>query len=140
MPIRVRASKDLGLVLFDFEGVVTLAEFERLAVPLVDQPGYALMPSMLVDMSLAKKVDGPSEIIRRQARLVGEKVDGEIAPGAKLALVATNPEFFGLSRMYQTLRSDSPVEVSIFRTREEAETWLGLPAGYEEQLSEITVS
>jgi hypothetical protein len=34
---------------------------------------------------------------------------------------------FGLSRMYQAFRSDSPAEIGVFRELHEARAWLGLP-------------
>ena len=137
MPIRVSASTDLGLVLVVFDGVVTADELERDLVPLIDQPGIALLRSMLLDMTTAARGDAPSELIRRYARHVGERIDEQIEFGSKVALVATNPEFFGLSRMYQTLRSDSPVAVEIFHSRGEAEAWLELPDDYAAQLTDI---
>jgi hypothetical protein len=137
MPIRVSASTELGFVLVVFEGVVTLEEFEQYVAPLTEQPSYALMKLTLIDMSAAAKGDTPSETVRLQARRAAENVDARIDAGSKMALVATNPEFFGLSRMYQTLRSDSPVEIEIFRSKPEAEAWLELPEDYTSQLVEV---
>jgi len=54
-----------------------------------------------------------------------------------MALVATRDEFFGLSRMYATLREDSPVEVKVMRSLREAEQWLGLPDDYEAKLTDV---
>jgi len=36
--------------------------------------------------------------------------------------------FFGLSRMYEAYRQDSPVRIRIFRSLAEARVWLGLEA------------
>ena len=41
-------------------------------------------------------------------------------------IVAPRDVLFGLARMYEILRSGSPVEVRVFRERGEAESWLGL--------------
>jgi hypothetical protein len=45
---------------------------------------------------------------------------------SRLAIVAPRDELFGLGRMYEFLRGDSPVDVRVFRERKEAELWLGL--------------
>lgn len=136
MPIRVRASSELGLVTVDFEGVVTTDEFEQL-LPLLDDPVYNQMSMTIVDTTAAVRSDAPSSVIYDAASRAAENVDRHIGAGARLALVAENPEFFGLGRMYQILRDPSPVEVSIFGTADEAERWLGLPADYRARLRDV---
>jgi len=41
--------------------------------------------------------------------------------------VASNDVAYGLSRMYQAFRSESPLELRVFREMDEAREWLGLP-------------
>lgn len=137
MAIRVSVNTDLGLVVLIFEGVVTVEDFASQVGLLVDSPEYALLPLALVDMTATLEGSGAGEIIRQQARRAARNIDAKIDDGAKLALVSTRDEFFGLGRMYQALRDDSPVEVGVFRSRPEAEQWLGLPAGYEEDLTVV---
>ena len=50
--------------------------------------------------------------------------------GAKLALVVARKVDFGLARMYEALRGDSPLRVRVFRNVAPAETWLDLPERY----------
>lgn len=135
MPITVSGNVDLGITLLVFEGVVTTEEFERLVIPLLDQPQYTLMQSMLLDTTAASKIETPSSTFERLARDVSERVDRKIGSGARMAIVALQPEFFGLARMYQALRDASPVEVEVFRSHAEAEAWLDLPEGYAERLA-----
>lgn len=136
MPIRVRVSKELGLLVAVFEGNVTLEEFERHSAPLIELPEYIRIPLTLVDMSAAVESDAASEMVRRHANKAAN-IDREIVAGAKMALVATRDLFFGFSRMYEILRDDSPLEIQVFRSLPEAEKWLGLPDGYAAQLAEI---
>ena len=140
MPIRVLVSTELGLAVLIFEGIVTTEEFERDVGPLVEAPEYALMPLTLVDTTAALRVDGSSETVRSHARRAEYHIDSEIEPGAKLALVATSSEFFGLGRMYQLSRGDSPVEIGVFRSLSEAEQWLELTDRYEDHLSVVVQS
>jgi len=135
--IRVRAGKSLGLIVLVFEGVVTEEEFERQLGPLIDSPEYTLTPMMLVDMIGAIRGEPSTEFIRRYARRIARNVDDEIQGPAKMAFAAVRDEFFGLGRMYEMLRAESPVEFAVFRSRDEAEQWLGLPIDYEAQLTDV---
>jgi hypothetical protein len=42
--------------------------------------------------------------------------------------VADGDAVFGLSRLFQALRSESETELRVFRDLGEARAWLGLPA------------
>lgn len=137
MPIRVRVSNELGLVVVLFEGEVTIEEFDQHVAPLVELPAYRLMPLTLVDATAAVQSDGTSEIIRRHARRAAANIDSEIGSESKLAMVATSDLFFGFSRMYEMLRDESPVEIKVFRTLPEAVQWLGLPENYAALLADI---
>lgn len=137
MPIHVRADKNLGLAVVLFDGVVTTDEFERHLGPLLEDPEYSLMPLTLVDMTLAERAEGPSEVVERHAYRAAKNIDDKIEGEAKMALVATRDEFFGFGRMYSLLRHGSPVEFAMFRSLAEAEQWLGLPENYRAALQEV---
>ena len=44
----------------------------------------------------------------------------------RVAIVADGDAAFGLTRMFQALRSDSSTELTVFRDVAEARSWLGL--------------
>jgi hypothetical protein len=85
----------------------------------------------IVDMTEAGQVEmGTGD---RMIRLAAASAETDI-PGhpAKLAIIASEPLHFGLARMYQTYRELDPrstKKVAVFRTRQEALEWLGLPVG-----------
>lgn len=137
MSIRVRADRALGLVVVTVEGLVTAADLAERAAPLLEDPAIAVMPTALFDMSGAAKADAPSDVLRDQAREASQRLDPSLGAGAKTAFVATRDEFYGLARMYEMLRSESPREFRVFRDRGEAERWLGLPADYAEGLEDV---
>lgn len=137
MPIRIRASDELSLIVAIFEGVVTGEEFEATVAPLIAQPKYATMRLTLADMTGAVRGDASAEIVRRQARHSSFHVDNNIEGTARLAIAAPSDEFFGLGRMYEMLRGGSPVDVAVFRTLPEAESWLELPDDYEARLTDV---
>jgi hypothetical protein len=137
MPIRIRASDELSLIVAIFEGVIAGEEFETKVAPVIAQPKYATMRLSLADLTGALIGDAPSETIRRQARNSSFHVDGNIKGTARLAIAAPSDELFGLGRMYEMLRGGSPVDVAVFRTLSEAESWLELPDDYKAQLADI---
>lgn len=137
LPIRVRASHEIGIVVLVFEGVVTEAEFLEIVAPLFDKPEYNLVPLTLVDMTTATEIGGPAETVRAHAQRASFNIDDKIGGEPKLALAAENDAFFGLGRMYEMLRDGSPVAVSVFRSLPEAERWLDLPDDYESQLTDV---
>lgn len=137
MPVRVRCSARLGLVVVDLTGAVTEQEFADRLVPLIGRPEISRLPRMLVDSSGAESTDGSAKAISGYARAVREEVDAELAPGSKLAVVAVRDEFFGLARMYEMYRDPTPVEIRVVRSRAEAEAFLGLPPGFERDLEEV---
>ncbi len=56
--------------------------------------------------------------------------------GVKMATVAPRDVLFGLARMYETLRAESPVELRAFRSMSEAREWLGLPVNSDDTNSD----
>lgn len=51
--------------------------------------------------------------------------EGEVQ---RTAVIATEDFAYGMSRMYQQLNAETREAVKVFRTAEEAATWLGVPA------------
>jgi hypothetical protein len=128
VPVRTRIDRERGLIEIVFDGVVTAAEIEELLSAQVDAPeGGALLPLGLFDTTAMSRADFPTDLLWRMTKRLSESVDPRLSAG-KVAVVATRPEAFGLSRIYQSLRDQSPVEVRVFRERAEAERWLGLSA------------
>ena len=134
MPIRIRMSEQLGLVVVTLEGVVTEDEVRRQLTPLIEVPEVSLLPHLLLDATRAEGASGLTEVVHEGALKAIERIDSRIDPGAKAAIAATRDEFFAYGRMYEQLRGDSPVAFHVFRSLREAEEWLELPEGYEERL------
>jgi hypothetical protein len=53
-------------------------------------------------------------------------LDAEQAARHQLAIVACQDEVFGMARMYELLSTDEPSPIGVFRTYDEAATWLGI--------------
>jgi hypothetical protein len=80
----------------------------------------------LVDMTQVDRIHGANPDSVKQLALRAASMDA-VDKHSKFAIVAPQDALFGLGRMYATWRSDAPntmKEVSVFRSREDAERWL----------------
>jgi hypothetical protein len=80
----------------------------------------------LIDFRGLESVQVTQEQLRDVARLAAGG-DEPSSPGTRFAIVVGDQLTFGLSRMYEALRSLQPGgtrEVRVFRSRGEAEAWL----------------
>jgi hypothetical protein len=124
MSIRVRVDETRELLEMVFAGEVTNSEFLEAMNRYIVEP-CAVLPLGLFDLSDVTILGVAAESVRDAARQVAQHVDPRLGEG-KLAIVAPTDVLFGMARMYEILRDDSPIEVRVFRERDEAESWLGL--------------
>jgi hypothetical protein len=83
----------------------------------------------LMDTSAVESIEPPSPERVRELAELSAKMDASDTP-TRFAIVAPTTIAFGLAKMFQAqrdLQSDSRKEVGVFRTREEALRFLGLP-------------
>ena len=124
MPIRVNVDETRKLVEVVFEGELTESDIADLMDRHLRDPRSAF-PLGLFDLCGVTAMSLSSDSVRDAAGRVAEHVNSRLE-GGKLAIVAPRDLLFGMARMYEILRSESPVEVRVFRQRDEAESWLGL--------------
>jgi hypothetical protein len=76
--------------------------------------------NQLLDLTGATRFDATSDQLRRMA---GE---GLFSRSSRRAIVTSNPTIFGLARMFETYRSNSPAgeHIMVFREMREALEWL----------------
>jgi hypothetical protein len=105
-----------------FEGEVNdedlLGAYERVLA----EPDYDPTLDDLVDLRGVMRLDVSSDAVRRLVALFTPLDDLGIRN--KLAIVAPTTYVFGMARMYEILRSDSPEQICVFRDMSEAERWL----------------
>lgn len=68
----------------------------------------------------------PQDLKRLRIEVSGQR--GEAPHRFRTAVIAPGDLTFGISRMYGLDEPDSPEEVRVFRTAEEAVSWLGVPS------------
>jgi hypothetical protein len=132
MPIQATVDVRRGLVEIVVAGDVTDAELSGAADRFFSETWSAL-PLGLLDLREVAVTDVSSRLIHEAAGRAESRVDPRLESG-KFAIIAARDLLFGMARMYEILRSDSPVEVRVFRDRPEALRWLGIeeddpPAG-----------
>ena len=125
MPISYRISAPENLVSTKAEGTLTDADIidhkERLSEDQDFVPGML----ELSDVRDVTTLEVTPEGIQRFTAF--DKDNSESARGHRLAIVASEDFIFGMARMYQIQAPEGhETGVSVFRTIEEARSWLGL--------------
>ena len=118
MPVTHRIIEDLRLVVTTWVGDVTLEESRQHNEGLRRDPAFSADMRQLSDARLARSqvtADG----IRGLAR------SSPFGPDARRAILVSDDETFGVSRMYEAQATEAGT-MAIFRSRDEALTWLGL--------------
>ncbi len=126
MPIDYSIDHDHRLVSVRAWGVLTDAELTAHAERFTSDPQATLGYDQLADFREVEDFDAVSaEAVRAGARSLN--AFEQDAHGVRLAILATEAAAFGLSRLYELERGDSPVEIRVFRDEEEARSWLQRP-------------
>ena len=124
MAIHSRWDAERNVLFVTFEG--SLAD-EDLVKYAHQATGDANIPSghdELVDLRGAEEGNVNSHTLQQIADLFTR---GDKSPEqSRVAIVAERDIAYGLSRMYQAFRSDSPLDLRVFREMNEARAWLGL--------------
>ena len=117
-----------SLVLSRGWGVLTDRELLAHVRALTADPRFARHFRQLADLRDVTEVQFTASTIREMVRL------NPFWAGARRALVVTSDVVFGMARMYQLLRDESPDELQIFRKVDDALQWLGIADAKEELL------
>jgi hypothetical protein len=126
MAVRDRFDAEANLLLVTFEGTVgdeDLLKYARHALEGAEVPSGH---DELIDLSSVE--DGGEITSQALRRVAGMFTRTDQTPErTRVAIVATTDVHYGLSRMYQAFRSESPLDLRVFRDIDQARAWLGLP-------------
>lgn len=120
MPVGYTIDLAQSLVLSRGWGIVTDRELLAHVRALTADPRFARNFRQLADLRDVTDVQVTAATIREMVRL------NPFWAGARRALVVTNDVVYGMARMYQILRDESPDELEIFRKMDGALQWLGI--------------
>lgn len=123
MPIDYRIDSARGIVFTTATGILTNEELLAHKQRLLTDPAFHGHLVELSDVRSVERLDvtpeGIGQFVQQDAR------DTRKLERYKLAIVATEAVVFGMARMYQTRTSKHLPNVGIFRSMDEAATWLG---------------
>ena len=124
MTISYRIDPELRVVFTTATGTLTDDELIAHKSALVRDPQFESGMVELSDVRAVERLLVTPEGVSRMAQMDTE--DSARLDGFKLAIVVGADVVFGMSRMYQTMTSDNPLNVNIFRDMHAAREWLGL--------------
>ncbi len=122
MPHKLRLEISLRTVFTTFFGVITDQDAREHVEDLRNHPEFEADFNQLFDARGVTSVELSGACVREIAsmRMFGE--------GSRRAFVAGTDVVFGMVRMFEMLRDDTPDEIRVFRNIDDARAWLGLPA------------
>jgi hypothetical protein len=133
MGIQYVIDEHFGLVVAEARGHVEDRDLLDYAKRLLADPDRTRAKHELVDL---RRVDDSSEVssagVRRLAEFWSDR--SAMMAGGRLAIIAPSEVGYGMSRMYQILRSDGPDSIQVFRQRGEALRWLDVDPDRAEEL------
>jgi hypothetical protein len=107
------------IVIAKFGGDLTMADAERFAADLRNNPAFDPSFSELSDLT---EVENPQIDYASAARFARES--DPFSHESRRAIVAPRRSVYEVARMYQLIRNDE--NIVLFKTMDEAKGWLGL--------------
>jgi hypothetical protein len=129
MPCAYRVDHSSYLVLARWWGVVTTADALEFVAFLRTQPTFRPDMRELSDAREVTSVKIESAVIR--------SLPSPFGPGARRAIVASDPAVFGPARQYE-LSHDQVEDIHVFSSMDEALRWLGLENDRAEILARLS--
>lgn len=124
MPITYRIDERQQLVVTTIRGCIDEAEVRAHVAATARDPRVHACLRALVDIAGDVETTVESGVVSELA-MTSESVDKP--PGRRIAVVAPTDSTYGLARVFQGFRiGTGGGDVQVFRTRGEAEAWLGI--------------
>lgn len=125
MPLSYRYDAGLDTVFVSITGKIADGELMEAGRRLAADPSVPPGRRELVDVTGFESHDVSAAAMREIAAAFGSY--DQTPERVRVAFVAPSDWAFGLARMYQAYRDDSPVQLRVFRDLKSARAWLGLP-------------
>jgi hypothetical protein len=123
--VRYEIDREFELVVAVATGRIGDADLIDYAERLHADPDRGKAKHELVDLRhVARDSDVSSAGVRQLAEFWSDRAD--TIAGGRLAIIAPSDVGYGMSRMYQILRSDGPDSIQVFRDLVEALRWVGV--------------
>jgi hypothetical protein len=126
MPITYRTHPEHNLVILEHSGKISDEEFLAFYKGLYQGDISIASMNLLVDLREADSSPRSSDVLHQFADFLQSSFES-VTTHPKVAVVAPRDLSFGLARMYEAFADSIPWDFTVFRTIDEALTWLGLP-------------
>lgn len=125
MPARDHFDAERNLLLVVFDGTIADEDLLKYARQAIETSRSSGGHDELIDL---RAIEDAGQIESRTLRRVADLfTSSDRTPEqSRVAIVATSDVQYGLARMYQAFRSESPLDLRVFREMEEARAWLGI--------------
>jgi len=125
MPVTYEVDEHQDRVLVHVTEEVSITDFNDLRARLQLDEAARVRAAVLVDL---RDVTG-FDLTARQLTSFAADRSAPLEPGQKIAIVAPPGEGFGLSRLYQMSRGETPEHIRVFADLAAAEAWIAAPQG-----------
>ena len=126
MPINYFIYSSANLVLFICYKHVNDDHLVNAWKQLYKDPEYTIGMDELVDVRQISDLNVTEKGINKLVGIV-EGLDQKLPTPYRTAVVAESDASFGVARMYELMRADSPEQIRVFRKFKDAAHWLSLP-------------
>lgn len=117
--------RELGARVATFSDTVDDSELLGAYRSLLSSPDYDPRLNDLVDMRPVTRFDVSGDALQELVRAFSPLDAARVH--TRRAIVAGSDVVFGMARMYELLRSDTPEDIRVFRDMDLAREWLGEP-------------
>jgi len=121
VPVRFNIDIDKRSIETTAASRVTYTDLFEFYRSLRSHPNFANDLCIIFDATLAEGFDLDYDGVRRLSSVSDQFT--KLDPPLRVAIIAPGDLAFGLSRMYETMKSASPGSVKVFRDRALAEDW-----------------
>jgi hypothetical protein len=122
MPIESHIDSDGGLIFHTAEGLLVAEELLSAFDSVASDPVFRPTMGALWDLTGASIEAAGTDDVKTLAAAIGERLTE--SEYHKVAIAAPHDLTFGLARMYEAYTAQLPIELGVFRTRDEALEWL----------------
>ena len=126
MPISYRIDREQNIVWTTASGILSDEDVLSHKRALVNDRAFTVDMRELSDVRAVTELRVTAAGVRAMVSL--DATQAVKLKGHKLAIVTGQEVIFGMARMYQTLTEGNVSHVGVFKSHEEAATWLGIDA------------
>ncbi len=123
MPITYTIDDARGRVTLRYEGIITDRDLYAVYESLYEDPGHRIGMDEVADCRAVDRIDVTRAGLQGLSAATALRFDAKQVPW-RVAIVAPSDAVFGMARMYEAFRSESPEQVQVFRDLSTAEVWL----------------